>query len=570
MKCLFALLQLHIEYPQYFTANFNKLMKEHETSLIQQWLEIYDQTKIEIILKNLPLTMLGYESLNAFFESRISHIVSYYYLKEGENSPNISSLFRLWQTANNQNLSTLVTNYQMFASKFTPLLVQKLLQDNISLSNHSSLLNVEIIKRNFNHIFVELLLDFACEVRLEKFLDDLKIKPGSKALLSLFQSHEESYLNSSSNSIFRLVFKIDQNYYQYSNKEFILRNLQSKKYFLKNFIFNSNSKYYLNAVTKQMAQVHFIQYVVLKLVHCIQSCKTRLGKISDLKICDFVSSNRVYEVNEFNMKILRIVYDILVDLIEFINHMIIDMGNYDWSISCLVWTIFDYLNVSETVRTQLECVREFNTNLFNDLVTLIQNNSIKSNRFKWQLSFLSLVFESNSDKIILMSGLRSLIRPSHLKMKLNSLETDLKLCIYSIDLDRPESSKFTICYITLLLYIEFKNNSMSNLYLNKSSLKKVLRILMAKVLNLKNQKDSEYIELIGQCLSLMGPIDLDTYYLPVNKDLSKDCNEIQFSNSNQEWRFYLLKCFAENSSNCLNEFYYFLLENLIQLSIDQE
>ena len=121
IKCLFALIQLHVEYKSFFNLDsiaelstaFGELFKienpknflhSYKTELLYQWLEInYDPSEDICDLFDLfPYDLFGYGDYFEFVSDQMPYLISFYCLKMSKNYDNaqLVTLFNLWLNSN--------------------------------------------------------------------------------------------------------------------------------------------------------------------------------------------------------------------------------------------------------------------------------------------------------------------------------------------------------------------------------------------------------------------------------------------------------------------------------------
>lgn len=156
--------------------------------------------------------------------------------------------------------------------------------------------------------------------------------------------------------------------------------------------------------------------------------------------------------------------------------------------------------------------------------------------------------------------------------------TELKACLKSFDFERAETSRFILSYLSNLLIKEFRTNfnRKSSILQANASTQETLRLFVNKLLNLSNiYKDSGILkELSCLCLSIIGPIDFQAYHLPIDKmekfdkclDFTKNFNSLNDYSANiqDERRLFILQRLAKYSDSHMIQFYYFLIEHLLQ------
>ncbi len=154
---------------------------------------------------------------------------------------------------------------------------------------------------------------------------------------------------------------------------------------------------------------------------------------------------------------------------------------------------------------------------------------------------------------------------------------ELNICLKSFDFERAETCRFLLCYLSNLLIAEFKTkfNRNSLIILEMEQVHETLRLFVNKLLNLMANSKEDLKELCCMCLSLIGPIDFNMYNLPLDKmekfdsclDFTKTYASLRDYSMNitHERRFFLLQNLAKYTNNQMFQFYYFLIENLLEL-----
>jgi len=154
---------------------------------------------------------------------------------------------------------------------------------------------------------------------------------------------------------------------------------------------------------------------------------------------------------------------------------------------------------------------------------------------------------------------------------------ELNICLKSFDFERTETCRFLLCYLSNLLVAEFKTkfSKTSPIILEMDQVHDTLRLFVNKLLNLLADSKNDLKELTCMCLSLIGPIDFKTYNLPLGKlDRFERCLDFPKTyaslrdysmNINHERRFFILQNLGKYANNQMFQFYYFLIENLLEL-----
>lgn len=164
-----------------------------------------------------------------------------------------------------------------------------------------------------------------------------------------------------------------------------------------------------------------------------------------------------------------------------------------------------------------------------------------------------------------------------------NFNNELDICLKSLDFERLETSRFILCYLSNLLVLEYRTkfNQTSVIISETDQLQATLRLFVNKLLNVNasiEQKDHAVLkELSCLCLSLIGPIDFKTYYLPIDKmekfetclNFPKNFTSLRdyTMNVQNERRLFILQNLAKYSTNQMFQFYYFLVEHLLEILI---
>jgi hypothetical protein len=156
----------------------------------------------------------------------------------------------------------------------------------------------------------------------------------------------------------------------------------------------------------------------------------------------------------------------------------------------------------------------------------------------------------------------------HRTLKSNGFINELNICLKSFDFEHKETCRFILCHMSNLLFFEYKINKFNGAV---DCCQETLRIFVNKLLNL----DSMCKELACLCLSLIGPIDFQTYHLPISKmnkydgclSFNKTFTNLRDYSENipTERRLFILQNLANYSNTHVFQFYYFLIEKLVEL-----
>lgn len=158
---------------------------------------------------------------------------------------------------------------------------------------------------------------------------------------------------------------------------------------------------------------------------------------------------------------------------------------------------------------------------------------------------------------------------------------ELKSCLKSYDFERVETSRFILSYLSNLLIREFRTNfnHKSTVLQSTTLTQEALRLFVNKLLNLSNiYKDSLVLKKLScLCLSVIGPIDFQAYHLPIDKmekfekcfDFTKTFANLNDYSSNIQGdrRLFILQHLTKYSGDHMIQFYYFLIEYLLQYLI---
>lgn len=174
-----------------------------------------------------------------------------------------------------------------------------------------------------------------------------------------------------------------------------------------------------------------------------------------------------------------------------------------------------------------------------------------------------------------MLNLTHLIRLKKLKAPdTNDFINELNFCLRSYDFEQTETCRFILCHMSNLLFFQYKIkkfNGTTMESISSQSYHDTLRLFVNKLLNLDSMCNNK--ELFCLCLSLIGPIDFQTYHLPINTmekyegclGFAKTYTSLQDYSLNiaSERRLFSLQNLASYCNNQMFQFYYFLIENLL-------
>ena len=345
-------------------------------------------------------------------------------------------------------------------------------------------------------------------------------------------------------------------------------------------------------------------FILFKLADCVKVCKQKLHQLNtDLT---YTSLNQLYEINLFNKQVLEMTFEMLQCFIEHLEINKMEIVYFDWPISCVIWNFFDYFNFYQSLASlQVSFMSELILNLFQKLIKLVQLNAGISARFRRLLQFLAVVkmnsnnfltnahqttsINNESLRVALMLNLADLISSQQDMTDLSNISflEEVDSCLKSYDFEKKETAHYILCYLSNFLAIEYKTkfekNSTIFMESTVNSAKENLKIFINKLLNMCSNSDEakDFKELVCLCLSLIGPIDFQSFHMPIDKnekyekflEFSKEYNSIchYTMNISHERRTYILQAFATKSTNSqMFQFYYLIIEKLLECLISNE
>ena len=370
-------------------------------------------------------------------------------------------------------------------------------------------------------------------------------------------------------------------------------NSSSKRFSLISIIVNKNN--YL---------IFMHHFILFKLADCVKVCKQKLHRFNaDLR---YNSLNQFYEINLFNKHVLEMTFEMLQCFIEHLEMNKMEIVYFDWPISCVIWSFFDYFNFYQSLASfKVSFMSELILKLFQKLTKLVQLNAGSSARFRRLLQFLAVVkmnsynyltgnhqttlLNDESLRVALMLNLADLMSSQKNLPDLSNISflEEVDSCLKSYDFEKKETAQFILCYLSNFLAIEYKTKFEKNSTIFKestiSSVKENLKIFINKLLNMCSisGETKDLKELVCLCLSLIGPIDFQSFHMPIDKNekyenflgFPKDYNSIchYTMNISHERRTFVLQSFAAKSTiPHIFQFYYLAIEKLLECLISNE
>jgi len=312
-----------------------------------------------------------------------------------------------------------------------------------------------------------------------------------------------------------------------------LNYLELYKKFLQYFLLNIPSTHetfsLLSTITNKANFCCVIyDFIAFSLTNHIKLCIEKQNKFSTYQTSQNLSFNKqnsFYELNIFTQRVLSIVIELIDSLFCHIKSNNLDFIHYDWSLSCCIWYLIEYISVSEGIISleRVDFVHNFNLKLYSQIFNLLNRYSQHSSRFNRQIIFLvygykclttSYLQHVNNDHGFVLN-LKSLMHDADksmidsTKVNTSSLDRELVDVLNSIDLFYTETSRFMLIHIKTLLIYEFKSIK----FLSANSIKVSTLSLMLEKFSLIKEKcrfeNSDHVDeinsLLFYCSSFVGP-----------------------------------------------------------------
>ena len=403
--------------------------------------------------------------------------------------------------------------------------------------------------------------------------------------------------------VFEMLFNLNTKMFlQHSTFDYLnyfeLYNKFLRQILLSNPNHDKESFSLLAAITnKNNLQAVVYDFIAFNFTKHIQMCIDKLKSVNfhhNLLKETFSSQDSFYEMNIFVQKVLNSVFELIEAFVCHIFTNGLDFVHYDWSLSCGIWYLLEYLSVSEgLIRIeQLDFVHNFNLKLYSNMLNLLVKYSTYSLRFARQIKFLIFAekclttnyLQHGKHEHVFILNLEHLIKQLNKSMLINtkmkplSLDEELLDAINSTDFLRTETIHFLLVHIKTLMIYDAKSFKHMRY---KSFRNSTLNMLLEKFSFIKKSNKfaccdhaHEINSLVFYCSSFVGPacaadsVDalnmakangVNNYLWKLQQFLVDKFNQ-ELDGENFIFKFYL--ALFERLFEFLNEKKYFYFHNL--------
>ncbi len=185
--------------------------------------------------------------------------------------------------------------------------------------------------------------------------------------------------------IFDMLFNLSCKTFMENSMFDYLNYLELYKKFLQYFLLNIPSTHetfsLLSTITNKANFCCVIyDFIAFSLTNHIKLCIEKQNKFSTYQTSQNLSFNKqnsFYELNIFTQRVLSIVIELIDSLFCHIKSNNLDFIHYDWSLSCCIWYLIEYISVSEGIISleRVDFVHNFNLKLYSQIFNLLNRYS---------------------------------------------------------------------------------------------------------------------------------------------------------------------------------------------------
>lgn len=578
IKCLFGLTQINIEFKSHFSNFeiknlFDKFLNfdAYKFDLVNQWIEIYlnDESDLndlnQLIIDKFPMEIFKYESLSDVYSNHIAQFVNHFVVVFDRQPDDV------------------LNKIDQDCFKFKPRVVSEIVYSCLVKTKPALDLNCliferkyvdfEYLKKNFYTVFeaffinrneklAEPVLALKCVLKLVdlfKLKQEFKTENKSKILLNLIDANNSHFY------LYQVLFKLGNLILKNENDQSnMLYYFSMFKMFVECFLLAlSESSFNLFLIVPEKNQLFLYDFIFFGMANFLKICLKKLNKFKLIDTQNETFQTEFYDLCQFLKEFIAQIFNLYISIIKSKDTLI---EIHDYSISCVAWLLFDYLNIFNSFDLKLVFMNDLNLSLFQNVCNLLIKYSKVSARFRRQLKFLfnqklvaKFLIDTSSKQILMLylNDYLTLMSNNSESLVEYEFEAEVNECLSSKDISTCLSYKYILCYLTSLFLIEYKSG---NFDLDKNILNSFIKTIVKKLnLMLNNTQVGEIKDLTCLCLSMIGPVSLDW---------SIDSESLL--NFNDKRILYLNDKFAFKSNTPIYSFYHFLCQSLFNYLIGEE